>query len=541
TPRPLSPLPTLCCCRFFLKFFLKCNQNCLKNAGNPRDMRRFQVVVSTTVSVDGHVLAVSDNMFVHNNSKHGRRARRLDPSEAATPCIKAISPGEGWTTGGATVIVIGDNFFDGLQVVFGNVLVWSELITPHAIRVQTPPRHIPGVVEVTLSYKSKQFCKGAPGRFVYTALNEPTIDYGFQRLQKVIPRHPGDPERLPKEVLLKRAADLAEALYGVPSSNQVGRRRPRLLERPPGRAPRAAAAPAVPLLSPQELLLKRAADVAEALYSAPRAPAPLGSLAPSHPHPTVVGINAFSSPLAIAVGDATPGPEPGASPRSPPSLQAPRRTAPSCRPFLPALPADPALFAGYARSCSSASPRGFAPSPGSQQSSYGSGLGAGLGGYGAPGVAGLGVPGSPSFLNGSTATSPFAIMPSSPPLAAASSMSLPAAAPTTSVFSFSPVNMISAVKQRSAFAPVLRPPSSPPQACPRAHGEGLPVTACWLPTARPSEVPSARGWPCPKGQAGGSLTTRGFWLLPLLPTDQPFEDSDKFHSPARGLQGLAYS
>nr|XP_051701161.1 transcription factor COE4 isoform X2 [Oryctolagus cuniculus] len=417
--------------RFFLKFFLKCNQNCLKNAGNPRDMRRFQVVVSTTVSVDGHVLAVSDNMFVHNNSKHGRRARRLDPSEAATPCIKAISPGEGWTTGGATVIVIGDNFFDGLQVVFGNVLVWSELITPHAIRVQTPPRHIPGVVEVTLSYKSKQFCKGAPGRFVYTALNEPTIDYGFQRLQKVIPRHPGDPERLPKEVLLKRAADLAEALYGVPSSNQ-------------------------------ELLLKRAADVAEALYSAPRAPAPLSSLAPSHPHPAVVGINAFSSPLAIAVGDATPGAE-----------------------------------AGYARSCSSASPRGFAPSPGSQQSSYGSGLGTGLGGYGAPGMASLGVPGSPSFLNGSTATSPFAIMPSSPPLAAASSMSLPAAAPTTSVFSFSPVNMISAVKQRSAFAPVLRPPSSPPQACPRAHGEGLP--------------------------------------------DQSFEDSDKFHSPARGLQGLAYS
>ena len=41
------------------------------------------------------------------------------------------------------------------------------MVTPHAIRVQTPARHIPGVVEVTLSYKSKQFCKGAPGRFVY--------------------------------------------------------------------------------------------------------------------------------------------------------------------------------------------------------------------------------------------------------------------------------------------------------------------------------------------------------------------------------------
>ncbi|CAG10132.1 unnamed protein product [Tetraodon nigroviridis] len=209
-----------------------------------------KVVVSTTVSVEGHVLAVSDNMFVHNNSKHGRRARRLDPSEGtpsylehATPSIKAISPSEGWTTGGATVIIIGDNFFDGLQVIFGTMLVWSELITPHAIRVQTPPRHIPGVVEVTLSYKSKQFCKGTPGRFIYTALNEPTIDYGFQRLQKVIPRHPGDQERLPKEVILKRAADLVEALYGMPHNNQLSHRAPPWPHRP-ACPPTAAAPPA---------------------------------------------------------------------------------------------------------------------------------------------------------------------------------------------------------------------------------------------------------------------------------------------------------
>ncbi|KAL1122884.1 hypothetical protein AAG570_003210 [Ranatra chinensis] len=144
------------------------------------------------------------------------------PLPVATPCIKAISPSEGWTSGGSTVIIIGDNFFDGLQVVFGTMLVWSELITSHAIRVQTPPRHIPGVVEVTLSYKSKQFCKGAPGRFVYVSLNEPTIDYGFQRLQKLIPRHPGDPEKLPKEIILKRAADLAEALYSMPRQNPSG-------------------------------------------------------------------------------------------------------------------------------------------------------------------------------------------------------------------------------------------------------------------------------------------------------------------------------
>jgi len=45
-----------------------------------------------------------------------------------TPTIKAVCPSEGWTSGGATVIVIGDNFFDGLQVVFGTVLVWSEVL-----------------------------------------------------------------------------------------------------------------------------------------------------------------------------------------------------------------------------------------------------------------------------------------------------------------------------------------------------------------------------------------------------------------------------
>ncbi|OTF82869.1 transcription factor collier-like protein, partial [Euroglyphus maynei] len=137
---------------------------------------------------------------------------------AAAPCIKAISPSEGWTIGGTTVIILGDNFFDGLQVVFGNVTVWGELLTSHAIRVQTPPRNIPGVVEVTLSYKSKQFCKNAPGRFIYVAINEPTIDHGFTRLSKLIPRHPGDPEKLPKEIILKRAADLAEALYRNTSS-----------------------------------------------------------------------------------------------------------------------------------------------------------------------------------------------------------------------------------------------------------------------------------------------------------------------------------
>ncbi|XP_030649252.1 transcription factor COE1-A-like isoform X3 [Chanos chanos] len=399
--------------RFFLKFFLKCNQNCLKNAGNPRDMRRFQVVVSTTVSVDGHVLAVSDNMFVHNNSKHGRRARRLDPSEGtpsylehATPCIKAISPSEGWTTGGATVIIIGDNFFDGLQVIFGTMLVWSELITPHAIRVQTPPRHIPGVVEVTLSYKSKQFCKGTPGRFIYTALNEPTIDYGFQRLQKVIPRHPGDPERLPKEVILKRAADLVEALYGMPHNNQ-------------------------------EIILKRAADIAEALYNVPRGHNQLTGLSNSSVHAGMMGVNSFTGQLAVNVSESSQG-----------GNQA------------------------FSRNTSSVSPHGYVPSSTPQQSSY-STVSTSMNGYGnSTAMTNLG--GSPSFLNGSAANSPYAIVPSSPTMA--SSTSLPSNCNSSSgIFSFSPANMVSAVKQKSAFAPVVRPQTSPPPTCTSTNGNGLQV------------------------------------------------------------------
>uniref|UniRef100_A0A0R3TYZ0 IPT/TIG domain-containing protein n=1 Tax=Rodentolepis nana TaxID=102285 RepID=A0A0R3TYZ0_RODNA len=207
--------------RYFLKFFMKCNQNCLKNAGNPRDMRRFQVAIASTPSLEGSLLAFSDTMFVHNNSKHGRRIRRMDPPEeivpSAPPVIKAISPNEGWTSGGESVMIIGENFFHGLQVVFGNTPVWGELITSNALRVQTPPRPTQGVVEVSLLFNNRPFCKHAPGRFAYTSLNDPTIEYGFQRLRKIIPRHPGDPERLPREIILKRAADLAEALYSMPS------------------------------------------------------------------------------------------------------------------------------------------------------------------------------------------------------------------------------------------------------------------------------------------------------------------------------------
>ena len=41
----------------------------------------------------------------------------------------------GWTSGGQTVIIIGENFFEGLQALFGTATVWCEVITPHALKV----------------------------------------------------------------------------------------------------------------------------------------------------------------------------------------------------------------------------------------------------------------------------------------------------------------------------------------------------------------------------------------------------------------------
>lgn len=37
-------------------------------------------------------------------------------------------------------------------------------------------------------------------------------------MSKLIPGHPGDPEKLPKELILKRAVDLVEAMYSMPRS-----------------------------------------------------------------------------------------------------------------------------------------------------------------------------------------------------------------------------------------------------------------------------------------------------------------------------------
>lgn len=59
-------------CRFFLKFFLKCNQNCLKNAGNPRDMRRFQVSI-----IDFRIIWNYPNREDGKNEKNWKQTKRV--------------------------------------------------------------------------------------------------------------------------------------------------------------------------------------------------------------------------------------------------------------------------------------------------------------------------------------------------------------------------------------------------------------------------------------------------------------------------------
>lgn len=152
-----------------------------------------------------------------------------------------------------------------------------------------------------------------------------------------------------------------------------------------------------PPYTSQDIILKRAADIAEALYSVPRNPGQLSSLAGTHGPAGMMGVNSFGSQLAVNIGDSPQGTEQGG----------PGAVPGSGRVSLPALchprPLSPT---GYSRNTGSVSPRGYVPSSTPQQSGY-SGA-AGINGYGGGTMAGLGVPGSPSFLNGSTANSPYA-------------------------------------------------------------------------------------------------------------------------------------
>lgn len=153
---------------------------------------------------------------IHSKSNNHFSVLNSTDTDTLPPTIKAIFPPESWCQGGASAVIIGENFTEGMTVTFGTVPVYNEsvqLISSHAVKVVIPARQTAGSVDVTVSLKNKPYSRSSSIRFNYISLNEPNIDFAFQRLQKLLPKQANDPERLPKELILRRAADLAEFLY----------------------------------------------------------------------------------------------------------------------------------------------------------------------------------------------------------------------------------------------------------------------------------------------------------------------------------------
>lgn len=206
--------------KFRLRFFVKCNQNCLKNAGNPKDTRRrFQVAIYSSYRPSSSPIACSEPMFVHNNSKHGRKPPPFRESVGdGKPYIIAISPSEGWITGGTRVCIVGMNFFDGLEVVFGTLPASCEVLSPNAIAVRAPQSPRPGEVDITLTFKGSQFCMHNPGKFLYISTDDQDLDHNFARLERIL-RNQDDLDNIPKDILLRRAADALEMFYSFPRTH----------------------------------------------------------------------------------------------------------------------------------------------------------------------------------------------------------------------------------------------------------------------------------------------------------------------------------
>ncbi|CAL8303922.1 unnamed protein product [Gadus morhua 'NCC'] len=227
-----------------------------------------------------------------------------------------------------------------------------------------------------------------------------------------------------QEVILKRAADLVEALYGMPHNNQ-------------------------------EIILKRAADIAEALYSVPRGHTQLSGSA----HSGMMGVNSFTGQLSVNVSDT-------------------QQTNQG--------------FVRSNNSSSGGSPHGYVPSTTPQQGSYTS-VTSSINGY-SNNTSMTTLGGSTPFLNGSAANSPYAIV---PPAATMAPPPPSSSCPSSGVFSFSPGQHGVGRRQAEVGVPPRwsGPPPRPPS-CTGANGNGL--------------------------------------------QDQNFVDSSKYSS-ASSLQGLAFS
>lgn len=146
----------------------------------------------------------------------------------------------------------------------------------------------------------------------------------------------------------------------------------------------------------QEIILKRAADIAEALYSVPRGHSQLSGST----HSSMMGVNSFTGQLSVNVSE----PAQGNQGRTVFRLDILARCIKCTYIYIGCIFLT--LPAGFVRSSSSVSPHGYAPSTTPQQTSYSS-VTSTMNGYANnTGMTNLG--GSPTFLNGSAANSPYA-------------------------------------------------------------------------------------------------------------------------------------
>ena len=57
----------------------------------------------------------------------GHSVVQLVVSAAGKPYITSVYPTEGWTSGGTRVCIVGMNFFEGIEVVFGTLQASAEV------------------------------------------------------------------------------------------------------------------------------------------------------------------------------------------------------------------------------------------------------------------------------------------------------------------------------------------------------------------------------------------------------------------------------
>jgi hypothetical protein len=120
---------------------------------------------------------ITENGFMNGNSiliegvppaggSTGDLNTQSGPSNSLRPLITAVSPNQGSTAGGTTVLITGNNFTDAMTIKFGSQNVTSvEILSPYQMWVTSPPNTSVGAVSV--SVLSTYGNAVSPGAFTY--------------------------------------------------------------------------------------------------------------------------------------------------------------------------------------------------------------------------------------------------------------------------------------------------------------------------------------------------------------------------------------